>query len=175
MIQNNVSVRKAIQTDVDAIMALIAEVVPVMQQQGNFQWAADYPNAQIFTTDIQHERLWVAVYDEQVVGVIAICEGQEPEYAQITDWDVTEPAIVAHRLAVSPHMQGKGIAAALLHQCEVVAAERNVGLVRLDTNSVNRPMQNLFLKIGYNLGGEILLPKRPGLTFLAFEKRLNLS
>ena len=155
-------------------MQLIAEVLPIMQATGNLQWDDTYPNAAVYTSDVEAGQLWVADVDSMVAGVIAvIVNEQEPEYAQVQGWDITEPCIVAHRLAVSPHMQGKGIAAQLLKQCEVVAIENSIDLVRLDTNTVNRPMQNLFLKLGYNLGGEITLNKRPGLTFMAFEKRLD--
>jgi GNAT superfamily N-acetyltransferase len=169
-------IRQATLQDIDPIMHLIAEVLPIMQATGNLQWDHTYPNAQVYTSDVKAGQLWVADVDGIVAGVIAvIVNEQEPEYAQVPGWDVNEPCIVAHRLAVSPHMQGKGIAAQLLQQCEVVAIKNKIDLVRLDTNSVNRPMQNLFLKLGYNLGGEIELNKRPGLTFMAFEKRLDLQ
>jgi len=166
-------IRLATLQDINSITQLVAQVVPVMQAAGNLQWDNTYPNAEVFTNDVHNGQLWVADFDGQIAGVIAIVNAQEPEYAQVTGWDITEPAVVAHRLAVSPDFQGKGIAAALLHQCEAVAREQGVDLIRLDTNTVNRPMQNLFLKIGYSLGGEITLHKKPGLLFMAFEKRLS--
>ncbi|WP_295772846.1 GNAT family N-acetyltransferase [uncultured Mucilaginibacter sp.] len=168
------NVRLATINDISSIMLLVQQVVPVMQAAGNRQWDNTYPNAEVFESDIQNNYLWVAEFENQIAGVIAITEGQEPEYAQVPDWDVDEPAIVAHRLAVSPAMQGKGVAALLLQQCEVVAVQKQIPLLRLDTNSANRPMQNLFLKIGYHPGGEITLNKKPGLQFIAFEKRLSL-
>jgi GNAT superfamily N-acetyltransferase len=166
-------IRLATLQDIDPVMQLVAQVLPIMQSTGNLQWDETYPNAAIFTQDVKNEQLWVADIDGQVAGVIAIVNEQEPEYAQVAGWDITEPAIVAHRLAVSPNFQGKGIAAALLRQCEEVARQKNVSLIRLDTNTVNRPMQNLFLKLGYNLGGEITLLKKPQLRFMAFEMRLS--
>lgn len=169
------NIRLATLADIDAIMRLVKLVVPIMQATGNLQWDDKYPDTAVFTTDVQTQQLWVADIDGQIAGVIAITIGQEPEYGQVAEWDVNEPAVVAHRLAVSPDMQGKGIANSLLHQCEVVAREKDIPLIRLDTNTVNRPMQNLFLKIGYHLGGEITLHKKPGLKFMAFEKRLNLE
>lgn len=169
------NIRLATLTDIDAIMRLVKQVVPIMQATGNLQWDNKYPDAEIFTADVQAGQLWVADFDGRIAGVIAITIGQEPEYGQIPEWDITEPAVVAHRLAVSPDMQGKGIANSLLQQCEVVARQEDIPLIRLDTNTVNRPMQNLFLKIGYHLGGEITLHKKPGLKFMAFEKRLNLE
>lgn len=169
------NIRLATLADIDAIMHLVKQVVPIMQATGNLQWDDKYPDTAVFTADVQTKQLWVADIDGQIAGVIAITLGQEPEYGQVPEWDTTEPAVVAHRLAVSPDMQGKGIANSLLQQCEVVAREKDIPLIRLDTNTVNRPMQNLFLKIGYHLGGEITLHKKPGLKFMAFEKRLNLE
>ncbi|WP_158824721.1 GNAT family N-acetyltransferase [Mucilaginibacter lacusdianchii] len=167
------NIRLATLEDIEPIMQLIRDVVPLMQATGNQQWDATYPNPDIFSQDIEASQLWVADLDNSIVGVIAITNSQEGEYAQVPGWDITEPAIVAHRLAVSPHHQGKGIAAALLHQCEVVAQVQGVTLLRLDTNTLNRPMQNLFMKIGYHLAGEIALNNRPNQRFLAFEKRLS--
>jgi ribosomal protein S18 acetylase RimI-like enzyme len=166
-------IREAVLADVEPIMQLVKQVVPVMQASGNLQWDETYPNAEVYTHDVQQSQLWVAEIDSNVAGVIALTSGQEPEYAQVPTWDISEPALVAHRLAVSPHMQGKGIAATLLLHAEKVALEKGIDLIRLDTNIVNRPMQNLFLKLGYLLGGEIILNKRPNLRFLAFEKRLK--
>jgi GNAT superfamily N-acetyltransferase len=165
-------VRQATLADLEPIMLLIHEVVPLMQAAGNLQWDATYPNQEVFTRDIEAGQLWITVDEGQVIGVIAITDKQEPEYAQIPGWDITEPAIVAHRLAVSPHYRGKGLAATLLHQCEEVALQKGISLLRLDTNTINRPMQNLFMKIGYHLAGEITLHNRPDQRFLAFEKRL---
>lgn len=165
-------IRQATLQDIGPITQLVAQVVPIMQATGNLQWDDNYPNAEVFANDVHNGQLWVADFNGTIAGVIAIVNEQEPEYSQVAGWDITEPAIVAHRLAVSPDFQGKGIAAALLRQCEEVARQQNISLIRLDTNTVNRPMQNLFLKLGYNLGGEITLHKKPNLRFMAFEMRL---
>jgi GNAT superfamily N-acetyltransferase len=166
-------IRQAVTADIPLIMELITKVLPMMQATGNLQWDDTYPNAEAFTADVAHDQLWVADIEGAIAGVIAVViNQQEPEYAQVPGWDITVPCIVAHRLAVDPQMQGKGIAAALLQQCEVVGLNHGINLIRLDTNTVNRPMQNLFLKLGYNLGGEIILNKRPNLRFMAFEKHL---
>jgi GNAT superfamily N-acetyltransferase len=165
-------IRQATTTDIDSIMQLVALVVPMMQAAGNTQWDASYPNAAVFEADIANGHLWVADVDGSVAGVIAIMPGQEPEYAQVPGWDITEPAIVAHRLAVSPNHRGLGIAAALLQQCEHEAVRLGISLIRMDTNTVNRATQNLFMKMGYHLGGEVVLNGRPNLRFMAFEKRI---
>jgi ribosomal protein S18 acetylase RimI-like enzyme len=88
-------------------------------------------------------------------------------------WDIDEPAIVVHRLAVDPAFRGAGVAAALMQKAEDVAVERGVGVLRVDTNTQNEATQRLFPKLGYRLAGEISLQFRPGLRFFCYEKRLR--
>ncbi|NHA04084.1 GNAT family N-acetyltransferase [Mucilaginibacter sp. HC2] len=164
-------IRLATLNDVPQIMKLIAEVVPIMIASGNLQWDNNYPNSTVFTTDINKNQLWVAEVEGQIAGVTAITTDQEPEYAKV-GWDITEIALVTHRLAVSPQYRGLGIAAALLLQAENEAQLRDIKILRIDTNTSNQATQKLFPKLGYLYAGEIDLSFRPGLRFCCYEKRL---
>ncbi|GAA4027687.1 GNAT family protein [Hymenobacter glaciei] len=164
--------RRATLTDLPAILALVRRVVPLMQASGNFQWSVDYPNAEVFTNDIEQRHLWVAELDGAVAGVAALTQDQDDEYAQ-ADWDVTQPALVTHRLAVDPAAQGQGVALALMEQAEKQAVAQGLNFLRVDTNSENTATQRLFPKLGYRFAGEITLAFRPGLRFFCYEKRLG--
>jgi ribosomal protein S18 acetylase RimI-like enzyme len=142
-----------------------------MREAGNLQWDDVYPNAEVFTRDIELSQLWIAEIDGTIGGVTAITTDQTPEYAQV-GWDIHEPAIVVHRLAVDPEFRGMGIAGALMQQAEAVAIQSNITVLRVDTNTRNEATQRLFPKLGYTLAGEIDLSFRPGLRFLCYEKRL---
>jgi GNAT superfamily N-acetyltransferase len=165
------TIRLAITADIPKIMQLVSKVVPMMQAAGNFQWGDDYPNPEVFTKDIAISQLWVAELDDQVVGVSAITTDQDPEYAD-AGWDISEKAIVTHRLAVDPDRQGMGIARALMVQAELVAKTEGITILRVDTNSENMATQALFPKLGYQFSGEISLAKRPALRFFCYEKLL---
>jgi ribosomal protein S18 acetylase RimI-like enzyme len=164
--------RRATTTDVPAILALIRRVVPLMNASGNMQWSVDYPNEEVFQNDITQNHLWVAELSGQVVGVAALTQDQDAEYAD-ADWDVTEPALVTHRLAVDPAAQGRGVALALMQQAEAEARRQGLRALRVDTNSENAATQRLFPKLGYRFAGEIKLAFRPGLRFFCYEKRLQ--
>jgi len=153
-------------------MALVRRVVPLMRAQGNLQWDDVYPNPKVFGKDIAAGQLWVTEVDGAVAGVAAITTDQSPEYAEV-GWDLNEPAVVVHRLAVDPAYRGVGVAAALMQQAELVARERGIEVLRIDTNTENAATQRLFPKLGYTLAGEIGLAFRPGLRFLCYEKRLD--
>ena len=165
------TIRPATKSDLSQIMALIAEVVPVMNATGNFQWDNSYPNARVFELDIEQNQLWVAVVENEIAGIAAITTDQEPEYADV-GWDINEMAIVTHRLAVSPKHRGKGVAAALLAEAEQEAIRRNIKLLRIDTNTANEATKKLFPKLGYLFAGEIGLGFRPNLRFYCYQKKL---
>ncbi len=166
-----VLVRLAVDGDVAAILELVRRSVPLMRAAGNLQWDADYPNAEIFAEDVRLRQLWVAGIDGQVAGVAAITTDQSSEYTEV-GWDVKEPAVVVHRLAVDPEFRGLGVAERLMVQAETVARGWGIRVLRLDTNTRNLAMQGLLPKLGYGLAGEIGLEFRPGLRFYCYEKRL---
>lgn len=166
------TIRPATEADLPAILDLLRQVVPLMNAAGNFQWSADYPNAAVFRADIARSQLWVAELGKQLAGVAALTQDQDAEYA-LADWDVAEPALVTHRLAVAPAARGQGVAQALLRQAEAEARRHGLRVLRVDTNSENTATQQLFPKLGYRFAGEIGLAFRPGLRFFCYEKKLG--
>ena len=165
-------VRLGTRDDVAALMGLMRRVVPQMRAAGNLQWGDDYPNEGVFERDIELGQLWVAEVDGVVAGVAAVTMENSPEYAQV-GWDVEEPAVVVHRLAVDTAFRGAGVGMALMRKAEEVAVECGISVLRVDTNTKNEATQRLFPKLGYLLAGEIGLDIRPGLRFLCYEKRLS--
>ena len=165
-------IRPATTGDISAIMQLVRRVVPLMRNSGNLQWDEHYPNPEVFADDIAVAQLWVSEIDGQVAGIAALTMDQSPEYADV-GWDITQPVIVIHRLAVDPEFQGRGIAIALLEHAETVALQRGILQIRLDTNTHNQVTQRLLPKLGYRLVGEIGLAFRPGLRFYCYEKLLS--
>jgi GNAT superfamily N-acetyltransferase len=164
-------IRKAKLADIPEILKLIESVVPAMRASGNFQWDSSYPNKQVFERDISLSQLWVAETELAIAGVIAITTDQSPEYADV-GWDISEAAIVTHRLAVDLQHQGMGIAKGLLMEAEQEAIRRNIKVLRIDTNVNNTTTRQLFPKLGYTYAGEISLAFRPNLRFCCYEKRL---
>jgi len=165
-------IRLAVRENVAAVMALLRQVVPLMQAAGNLQWDERYPDEAVFELDVVRKQLWVAEVDGVIAGMAAVTTEPELEYAQV-GWDIEEPAVMVHRLAVDPAFRGAGIAALMMRKAEEVATERGISIVRTDTSAENATAQRLFSKLRYELAGEIGLSFRPGLRVLCYEKRLN--
>lgn len=165
-------VRRASEDDLDAILALVRRVVPLMRASGNLQWSESYPNRAVFERDLSLEQLWVAEEEKKIIGVAALTRALSPEYAQV-GWDLSESSMVVHRLAVDLAQRGKGIARTLMQQAEGLAVASGVAVLRVDTNAENHAMQRLILSLGYGFSGEFVFSDRPGQRFFAYEKRLN--
>ena len=167
-------IRRATDADLDRIAEIVRLVVPAMQASGNHQWDEHYPNRAAFAADVANGELWVAEVDGQVAAMAAFCREQSPEYATV-GWDLNEPALALHRLAVDPAFRGRGVARALTLHAETVARELGIAVLRVDTNTQNQATQKLLPSIGYIYAGEIGLAHRPGLRFCCYEKRLGAS
>ena len=165
-------IRQALSSDIPGILQLLARIVPVMNAEGNFQWDSTYPNREVFENDIRSGQLWVAELDSRIAGFAAITTDQEPEYAEV-GWDISEPAIVTHRLAVDLDFRGRGVGKALMMQAEEEARRRGITVLRVDTNTRNNATNRLFPALGYRFSGEIGLGFRPNLRFTCYEKRLE--
>ena len=167
-------VRKGKEEDIPSIMKIVNAVIPLMQASGNFQWDEVYPNKEAFSNDVKIGQCYVAVSKEteDILGVAALTEDQSPEYAD-AGWDLSIPAIVPHRLAVSPDCRRQGIAATLFAKADELAAERGYNRVRVDTNKVNEPMNLTIKKSGFMFAGEINLSTKPKeMRFNCYEKVL---
>ena len=156
---------------------MVKEVVPLLHASGNYQWDDEYPTESDFRKDIAADVLWVAydIAESKLAGVAAIITDQAEEYGD-AGLDVTQVAIVPHRLAVSPSYRGRGIAQGLMQKAEEEARSRGISLLRVDTNVLNHPMQHIFTKLGYQYKGDMSFKFKPEtygkMRFCCFEKIL---
>ena len=173
----SVIVRLGQEEDVEGIMKIVKAVVPMMQASGNFQWDEVYPSEAAFRKDVEIGQCYVAEKthedgSQEIVGVAALTEDQSEEYADC-GWDLGIPAVVPHRLAVSPTCHRQGIAAKLYAKGDELARERGYDRVRVDTNKLNVPMNKTIQAAGYVYAGEISLNSKPkDMRFNTYEKLL---
>jgi GNAT superfamily N-acetyltransferase len=169
-----VELRLADSRDLPYILDIVKTVVPIMQANGNPQWDESYPKAEHFHEDIRLGQLWVAVDDADVVVAVGALTTDQPDDYAAAGCDLSKSAIVPHRMAVSPSHQGCGIAHMLLHKSELLARERGIEFVRIDTNSCNEVMQRVISKAGFTFLKEITLADSPECgRFMCYEKRLS--
>lgn len=173
-VMDEVIVRQAKTNDIESICGIIRQVVPLMNDHGNFQWNQDYPLYGDFEKDVANDELWVATCGNKIAGVIALSHEQPKEYFEL-EWDKSVQVLVPHRMAVHPDFRGYGIAKKLLQFAEDLALSYHINIIRVDTCTRNSATTKLFPSLGYIAIGEITLEgKPPDHKFMCYEKYLTL-
>ena len=78
------TIRKAIASDMDAIMQVMDAAKKIMRQSGNMsQWGDGYPSEAVITADMEKSGGFVIVEDGGIVGYFAFLPSPEPTYDKI--------------------------------------------------------------------------------------------
>jgi ribosomal protein S18 acetylase RimI-like enzyme len=163
----------ATKNDIKAVFALLSRCKDNLIEQGIFQWGTDYPKLESVENDIENSSLVKLTHSDQLVGVIAFDDVQEPEYKTV-NWQINcESIAVIHRLAVDPQFQGKGFAKKIMSYAEKTISESGFQAIRLDAYNGNEMLIGFYNKLGYKSVGEISFPSR-NLPFICMEKSLKI-
>ncbi len=149
------TIRKAILSDIDNILAVYDSARSFMRATGNMtQWTGGYPSREVAESDIQRDSLYVCEEDGALLAVFYYAVEPERTYAAIYDgaWLNDEPYAVIHRIAVSDAARGKGVAGFIFDAC--FEKYRNL---KIDTHKDNIPMQRALEKNGFKRCGIIHL------------------
>jgi len=157
-------IRKASLEDLKDIMEIIKQTIVGMSSYNNNQWDENYPKEKDFINDIQKEDLFVIERDGKIAGFICINKEEPVEYDEL-NWTLNEPAMVVHRMSVSPVYRRNGIGTELMKFTDELALKNNLSYLKTDTYSINPNMNALFVKCGYKLIGEM--------SYLGKEKPFN--
>lgn len=164
-------IRKATLKDINTIMKIVDKVIILMQEYGNDQWSSNYPNYSDFHSDISSGHLFVDCDDKgQITSFACFNQNQDIEYSRV-NWKIDKPALIIHRLAVSPDHHGQGLAKKLFSFAEKLAIELDINYLRSDTCCCNDGMNAIFKKFGYSFSG---ITRFPGSKFNynCYEKEL---
>lgn len=164
--------RQAGLSDLPQIMSITKNVIPLMVAAGNTQWSETYPNAEIFTQDINEGTLLV-FEEKEIKGFVVVDDNHAEAYEEIS-WTVPNSKSKAmHRMAVDPKFQGQRIAASIFKEAETFIRESGFEAIHTDTSLENKEMQSIFSKKGYSFKGKLHLDENIEDWYVAYEKVLN--
>lgn len=151
--------RRATNADFDALLAIFAGGQAYLKQQGVDQWQNGYPPPALVQRDIEEGNSYVLTADGTIVGAIAICFGEEPDYAVIHEgsWHGAGPYAALHRVAIAKTARGTGLADVLMQNALDVCRKAGMAEVRVDTHRHNQPMQHFLRRHGFEYRGIIYL------------------
>ena len=156
-------------TDLDALMAMIRDIVQHMNANGIDQWHPEYPNPEVISRDLNSGTLHCLKVNGAFAGMIVVNEEYDEEYSAMQWLTPPNSSLYVHRLAVHPSHQRKGFGRLMMDFAEAKAEEEGYRSVRLDTYTGNPGNVRLYEKLGYTTIGKLHLPYRPEL-FVCYEK-----
>ncbi len=163
------SIRPAQASDLNTILAIVAETVAQMRLEGSDQWDERYPDRDRFQQDLDNAALYVADRQGEVLGFVVVDQEEPEEYAALP-WSQGD-CLVLHRSAIALSRRRQGLASKLeAFVCEL-ARSRGIPLLKTDTYSANVGMQAFFEKCHYRKVGEMRFHDRAR-PFYCYEKAL---
>lgn len=167
--------RPAQAADQPRILEIIRQAQAQMRALGSAQWQDGYPAPEDIDADIARGtgRVLCTTQEagkENVIAYGAVIFDGEPAYEKLAGtWTSETPYVVVHRLAVADAEKGRGVGAEFMRRTELLARERGMRSLRIDTHCDNRYMLRLLRRLGFSLCGTVVY--RSG-ERLAFEKAL---
>jgi GNAT superfamily N-acetyltransferase len=163
------TIRRAVSSDAETLLALVRDCVAAMRAANIEQWDEVYPNAETIACDTEASTLNVLLEGDTIIACITIDSNMDAMW-QGMDWSAgSEPAAAVHRLMVHPSQQGRGLARVLMSHAESVAIEQGCRSIRLDTFLQNPAAMALYPLLGYRRTGTAMMRKG---EFAGFEKLL---
>lgn len=159
-------VRKAAETDLDALVDLLREAQRWMNQRNLPQWVPGAHNSSIIENFIQQENACVVLYDGQVIAT-CVLRDMLP-----THWTPKlQPVGYLSTLTVARAFAGSGIGAAILRWEEETMRQQGKIWACLDCCAKNPALCAYYERQGYIAVGEV--ETYPGYAERMFQKRLN--
>lgn len=142
----------------DEVCRITDEAKAQLRRMGVDQWQRGYPAREFWLADIESKRVWLAVEGERVLGAFLFQTAPDISYGTIDGaWLSNGPYATIHRVCVSDHCKGQGVAGAMFAHAFGMAREQGFPSVRIDTHEGNLPMQSALKKAGFQFCGGITL------------------
>lgn len=149
----NLTIRLGSEADTDELEQLYDCINDHLSETVNYPgWRKGlYPVRQTAEAGIQEGSLYVAVWENQIVGSMILRHTPEPAYLPVT-WTMNleyEEVLVIYTFVVHPEYSGQGVGRELLEFASKVGIQSNIKALRLDVNNDNIPAIRLYEKCGF--------------------------
>ena len=139
--------RLANSNDLLKLKAVYGNIIDNMNRNNIPIWDEIYP-CEFFSDDIENNRLYLLVEDDDIVAAFALCESNAGE--SYVKWENThDKALYLDRFGVNVDYSRRGIGSIMLKHVIILAKQKNAKFLRLFVVDINKPAINLYLKNGF--------------------------
>ncbi|KRL01206.1 GNAT family N-acetyltransferase [Liquorilactobacillus capillatus] len=159
-------IRKAVAADIEKIMPLIEKAKVLLASENIPQWQNGYPNYDVITADINQGATYILIVDGKITGTATLAVGDEPNYQKLyfgswKQFPNKEAYAVIHRIAIDPQYKGSHLADFFFSSLNTIAYQLGVKQLRVDTHILNKRMQHIIIKAGFNYTGVVYMQDDP--------------
>lgn len=161
---------------IDRMCEITEQAKRQLRDLGLDQWQKGYPSREVWTEDARKGCTYLAMEDEEILGIFAFQTTPDASYNVIDGSWLTDGSYASmHRVCVADGCKGKGVAGRMFDCGFRMALELGFASVRIDTHPGNLPMQRALAKSGFVCCGRIRLVggSEDGDLRIAFEKILQ--
>jgi hypothetical protein len=145
----NLSIRKAADSDLAEVLAILAECSAWLKTKGIIQWPDRFPEAPVLQT-IERGEVFVAAESETPVATVTL-QWRDPSF-----WGDRADSAFIHRLAVRRSHAGAG--SLLLDWVSKQALSHDRSFICLDCLSTNLRLRRYYEDLGFQQVGEVSGP-----------------
>ena len=150
-------IRNSVLEDMEIIQQLCAAATEFQKSKTMVSWPHFEPL--LIETEIREKRQWKMVLDSKIACVWAITESDP----QIWGKKNTAPSLYLHRIATNPDFRGRNLVFDIVAWAAVLAKERNLQYIRMDTVGENQGLISHYKKCGFDFLGLSKLEDTSGL------------
>ena len=132
-------------------------------------WDEDYPSVETIDFDLSRDALFVMKENNAVIAAISIEIDEDVDRLECWNRDLFPGGELA-RLAVTPTMQGRGIARLMMEHGMKALKDRGYKSIHFLVNKYNIPAIQSYAKFEFNVVGECHMYDQ---DFLCYEKELS--
>ena len=163
--------RKARESDFNALCELYQAVAANMESHGEHQWVwGTYPSEALVRDDLSKGLIWCLYGENGMAVAVTVDTSPQADYAG-RDWLFGEHPGVFRRMAVRPELQREGLGRQALQDVETLLIQLGCDSLRCDCYADNEPGIRFYTAAGMRCAGQAYLNDRPD-PFLLYEKRL---
>lgn len=161
-----IKLRLARTEEIQIAMDIINTAKTHLKEQGIDQWQTGYPDYECIKNDIEAEKGFFVVDDENILGYLCADYDGEPAYKDMQGkWNTSERYVVVHRMAFTDDARGKGISSIAFQLVEELSRKRGVSSFRVDTDAENKKMRHILQKNGFSYCGTIWFDNSEKIAF----------
>lgn len=155
-------IRKIKKKEIPLAFLCIEDAKELLKSKGSTQWqdTDGYPNIDDLYNDYKENKVFVALINNSIAGVITLSYKPEKCYENIFagQW-LTDNKIygVIHRIATKKEYYHQHVGSKLIKHTIRIAKKDNIQSIRIDTMENNLPMKHIIIENGFNYCGKINL------------------